>query len=143
MIKGRAHKYGDDVNTDVIYPGKYTYMQLRKIKEFKERISSKEKIPTLDVECYLPYRGERGKAEWLEISAASIHYTHYVSAFKIKEVKGREIWTGCTGHGLTRWATAFLAQHGFNPADWPSKVRDLYEKYGPYRLVRTLEWPPR
>ncbi len=28
MIKGKAHKYGDDVNTDVIYPGKYTYQQL-------------------------------------------------------------------------------------------------------------------
>jgi len=24
-IRGRAWKYGDDVNTDVIYPGKYTY----------------------------------------------------------------------------------------------------------------------
>ncbi len=24
-IKGRAWKYGDDVNTDVIFPGKYTY----------------------------------------------------------------------------------------------------------------------
>ena len=25
MIKGRVWKYGDDVNTDVIFPGKYTY----------------------------------------------------------------------------------------------------------------------
>jgi 3-isopropylmalate/(R)-2-methylmalate dehydratase small subunit len=25
VIKGRAWKYGDDVNTDVIFPGKYTY----------------------------------------------------------------------------------------------------------------------
>ncbi len=25
---GIAHKYGDDVNTDVIYPGRYTYKQL-------------------------------------------------------------------------------------------------------------------
>lgn len=25
MIRGRAWKYGDNVNTDVIYPGKYTY----------------------------------------------------------------------------------------------------------------------
>ncbi len=25
LIKGRAFKYGDDINTDVIFPGKYTY----------------------------------------------------------------------------------------------------------------------
>jgi len=25
MIKGNIFKYGDDINTDVIYPGKYTY----------------------------------------------------------------------------------------------------------------------
>lgn len=25
MIEGRAWKYGDDVNTDVLFPGKYTY----------------------------------------------------------------------------------------------------------------------
>jgi 3-isopropylmalate/(R)-2-methylmalate dehydratase small subunit len=25
MISGKAFKYGDDVNTDVIFPGKYTY----------------------------------------------------------------------------------------------------------------------
>ena len=25
MIRGRAWKYGDNVNTDVLFPGKYTY----------------------------------------------------------------------------------------------------------------------
>ena len=24
-IKGKVYKYGDDINTDVIFPGKYTY----------------------------------------------------------------------------------------------------------------------
>jgi len=28
VITGRVWKYGDDVNTDVIYPGKYTYTEL-------------------------------------------------------------------------------------------------------------------
>jgi 3-isopropylmalate/(R)-2-methylmalate dehydratase small subunit len=28
MIKGRVWKYGDDINTDVIFPGKYTYSVL-------------------------------------------------------------------------------------------------------------------
>ena len=25
ILRGRVWKYGDDVNTDVIFPGKYTY----------------------------------------------------------------------------------------------------------------------
>jgi len=29
MIEGRVWKYGDDVNTDVIFPGKYTYQPMR------------------------------------------------------------------------------------------------------------------
>lgn len=28
VIKGRVHKYGDDINTDVIFPGRYTYKNL-------------------------------------------------------------------------------------------------------------------
>lgn len=30
MIKGKVWKYGDDVNTDVIFPGKYTYKPMEK-----------------------------------------------------------------------------------------------------------------
>lgn len=87
-------------------------------------ISSIDKIPTLDVEVYLPYRGSREEAEWLEITAATVHRDFYVKAFKIKEVKGRDLWTGCVGHGLTRWAAAFLARHGFNFEDWPVEVKN-------------------
>ena len=28
MSKGKAWKYGDDVNTDVIFPGRYTYVSM-------------------------------------------------------------------------------------------------------------------
>jgi len=87
-------------------------------------ISSTEKIPTLDVECYLPYRGPRETAEWLEVTAATVHRRFYVDAFKIREARGREVWTGCVGHGLTRWAAAILAQHGFNNGEWPEALRE-------------------
>jgi len=87
-------------------------------------ISSSDKIPTLDLEAWLPYRGPREGSEWLEIGGAfSCHRDKYVKSFKIKEAKGRDIWTGCSGFGVTRWITAFLAQKGFNLDDWPSEVK--------------------
>ena len=87
-------------------------------------VSNIDKIPTLDVEVYLPYRGPRDEAEWLEITAASVHRDFYVSHFKIKEARGRDIWTGCVGHGLTRWVAGFLARHGFNFDDWPKAIKE-------------------
>ena len=97
-------------------------------------ISHINKIPTLDVEVYLPYRGSREEAEWLEITAASVHRDFYVKNFRIKEAKDREIWTGCTGHGLTRWAAGFLARHGFEFDDWPKEVK---------RIIGELPQPPK
>lgn len=87
-------------------------------------VSSLDKIPTLDIEVYLPYRGMRDKAEWLEITAATVHRDYYVKAFKIKEAKNRDLWTGCVGHGLTRWAAGFLARHGFDFDNWPKEVKN-------------------
>jgi seryl-tRNA synthetase len=86
-------------------------------------ISSRDKIPTLDVECYLPYRGSRDQAEWLETSAGTVHRKYYVDAFRIKELHNREIWTGCLGHGLTRLAAAVLSQHGMDFENWPEPLR--------------------
>jgi seryl-tRNA synthetase len=100
-------------------------------------ISTSAKIPTLDVEVYMEYRGPRDKAEWLEITAATVHRDFYVNAFRIREVKGRRIWTGCVGHGITRWAAAFLARHGFDPSDWPKAIRSqLRYEPKPPRTVR-------
>lgn len=104
-------------------------------------ISSTSRIPTLDIECYLPYRGSRETSEWLEISACSVHRDHYVESFKIREVKSREIWTGCVGHGLTRWATVFLGQKGFEPNDWPLEVKKRVGTIPP--VVKTLTWPKK
>ncbi|MEM2212243.1 MAG: aminoacyl--tRNA ligase-related protein [Candidatus Nezhaarchaeales archaeon] len=111
-------------------------------EEAKKRtidISSSKSIPALDIECYLPYRGPREQSEWLEISSCNIHMQHYVKAFKIREVKGKELWTGCTGHGLTRWATAILAQYGFDFDEWPKTLRNTIKKLP--QPIKIVTWP--
>jgi len=103
-------------------------------------VSDSKNVAAFDVEIYLPYRGEKGKAEWLEIAGCFIHKEKFVKNFSIHEAKNRPIWTGCTGLGTSRWVTAFLATHGFNPKNWPSMVK---EKFGSYTLPRTLLWPKK
>lgn len=74
---------------------------------------------TIDFEAYMPYRGTRKDSEWLEFQNLSILGDKYIKAFNIKTQK-REIWSGCSGIGLERWTTAFLAQKGLDPKNWPS-----------------------
>lgn len=99
------------------------YLSPQEAKKQMIDISSTSTIPTLDLECYVPYRGSREQADWLEVTAGTVHRSFYVDAFKIREAKRREVWTGCVGHGLTRWAAAILAQHGFEFDDWPKLLR--------------------
>ncbi|HZY91553.1 MAG TPA: aminoacyl--tRNA ligase-related protein [Thermoplasmata archaeon] len=85
---------------------------------------AQEKVKgTIDFEAYLPYRGARETAEWLEFQNLSIVGDKYTKAFTIRTQKG-ELWSGCSGIGLERWLTAFLAQKGFDPADWPGRFRE-------------------
>jgi len=74
---------------------------------------------TIDFEAYMPYRGDRKKSEWLEFQNLSILGDKYVKSFNIKSQKS-ELWSGCSGIGLERWTTAFLAQKGINPDEWPA-----------------------
>lgn len=74
---------------------------------------------TIDFEAYLPYRGERASSEWLEFQNLSIVGDKYTRPFTIRAQKG-ELWSGCSGIGLERWLTAFLAQKGLDREGWPS-----------------------
>jgi seryl-tRNA synthetase len=77
---------------------------------------------TIDFEAYLPYRGTRESSEWLEFQNLSIVGDKYTKAFAIKTQKG-ELWSGCSGIGLERWLTAFLAQKGLDAEGWPAGFR--------------------
>ncbi len=81
-------------------------------------LTDSREIAVYDLETVLPYNGK-----WLELGSFNVHKAKFVETFKIKEVKNREIWTGCCGFGSSRWVVAFLAQHGFDPSKWPKHVR--------------------
>lgn len=82
---------------------------------------------TIDFEAYMPYRGDRKKSEWLEFQNLSILGDKYIKAFNIKSQKS-ELWSGCSGIGLQRWTTAFLAQKGLDPDNWPKEFRKYLDK---------------
>jgi seryl-tRNA synthetase len=82
---------------------------------------------TIDFEAYMPYRGDRKNSEWLEFQNLSILGDKYIKAFNIKSQKS-ELWSGCSGIGLERWTTAFLAQKGLNPDNWPKGFRRYLDK---------------
>jgi len=83
---------------------------------------SSEDTGTIDFEAYMPYRGDRKKSEWLEFQNLSILGDKYIKAFNIKAQKS-ELWSGCSGIGLERWAAVFLAQKGLDPSKWPAGFR--------------------
>ncbi len=87
------------------------------VEDVQERIKG-----TIDFEAYLPYRGDREGSEWLEFQNLSIVGDKYTRAFTIRAQKG-ELWSGCSGIGLERWLTAFLAQKGLDPDGWPAGFR--------------------
>ncbi|MGQ9781726.1 MAG: aminoacyl--tRNA ligase-related protein [Nitrososphaeria archaeon] len=84
-------------------------------------------VPAYDIEIYLPYRGPREESEWLEVAGCFVHKKKFVDSFKIKGDNSNEIWTGCTGLGLSRWVAAFLAEKGFKEENWPAVIREKYE----------------
>ena len=75
-----------------------------------------------DFEAPLPYRGKDG--EWLEFQNLSINGDKYPKGFNVKSQSGKEVWSGCSGIGLERWASTFFAQKGFDEKDWSDAFRE-------------------
>ncbi|NYT05794.1 MAG: serine--tRNA ligase [Methanomicrobiales archaeon] len=83
-------------------------------------VSENEQIGTRDYEAVLPYSGG-----WLEFQNVSVNGNKYPKGFNVKIQSGADCWSGCSGIGLERWTAAFLAQKGFDMADWPDRVAEL------------------
>jgi seryl-tRNA synthetase len=86
-------------------------------------LAGQKDVGTIDFEAPLPYRGNN--SEWLEFQNLSVNGDKYPRGFNVKSQSGKEIWSGCSGIGLERWASVFLAQKGLNPKDWPCKFREM------------------
>ena len=84
-------------------------------------------VGTVDYEAYMPYRGERKESEWLEFQNVSVNGNKYPRGFNVKTQKG-ELWSGCSGIGLERWAAAFFAQKGLDIELWPPKFVNIVKK---------------
>ncbi len=85
-------------------------------------LADKKEVGTIDFEAPLPYRDRDG--EWLEFQNLSVNGDKYPKGFNVKSQSGKEVWSGCSGIGLERWASVFLAQKGFEAEDWPIKFRE-------------------
>jgi len=119
MIERYKHVFNNifDLEWRMAWVTPWYMQQAGKISE-----TSTQDTGTIDFEAYMPYRGDRAKSEWLEFQNLSILGDKYIKAFNIKAQKS-ELWSGCSGIGLERWTTAFLAQKGINPDNWPEGIR--------------------
>ncbi|MGM0510456.1 MAG: serine--tRNA ligase [Thermoplasmatota archaeon] len=101
-----------------------TPFYLQQAGETEEDEEEDHGLGTVDFEAYLPYRGSREDSEWLEFQNLSI-FKKYTESFNIKS-QTEELYSGCTGIGLERWAAAFLSQKGIDPERWPEKFRQEF-----------------
>jgi seryl-tRNA synthetase len=87
-------------------------------QEGKAGLSELKEVGTIDYEAVLPYSGKL-----LEFQNVSVNGDKYPKGFNVKLQSGEELWSGCSGVGLQRWAAVFLAQKGFDTDKWPAKFR--------------------
>jgi hypothetical protein len=72
----------------------------------------------------LPYRGQD-----LAIGSFNYHQDFFGRSFAITGRDGAPLHTGCIGFGLERVALAFLAQHGLDPEQWPTKMASELKRW--------------
>ena len=96
-------------------------------------------VPKYEMRLWLPHIKDERKG--VAVTSANVHGTHFVEGFRIKDYKGRKVWTGCTGYGITRWVVGYLAQYGFDFDDWhpiiKKKIKNLPE------VPQLITWPKK
>jgi seryl-tRNA synthetase len=87
-------------------------------QEGKTGLSELKEVGTIDYEARLPY-----KNDWIEFQNLSNNGDKYPKGFNVKSQSGDPLWSGCSGVGLERWASAFLGQKGLDADNWPEAFR--------------------
>ncbi|ADL59084.1 serine--tRNA ligase [Methanothermobacter marburgensis] len=90
-------------------------------------------VPKYEMRLSLP-----GQEKGVAVVSANVHGTHFIEGFSIREARNMNIWTGCTGIGLSRWIYGFLAQKGFDTEKWPEFIR---ERVDGVEAPRIVTWP--
>ncbi|WP_370004513.1 serine--tRNA ligase [Methanothermobacter sp. KEPCO 2] len=90
-------------------------------------------VPKYEMRLSLP-----GQEKGVAVVSANVHGTHFIEGFSIREARNMNIWTGCTGIGLSRWIYGFLAQKGFDTEKWPEFIRERVEGV---EAPRIITWP--
>jgi len=72
-----------------------------------------------EVRALLPFRNST-----LAVGSYNYHQDFFGRSLNITLSNGSFAHTGCVAFGLERVAFAFLAQFGFDPANWPEEVRE-------------------
>ncbi|MCS3901273.1 serine--tRNA ligase [Methanococcus voltae] len=94
-------------------------------------------VPKYEMRLWMPHIKDERKG--VAVTSANIHGTHFIEGFGIKDYKGRKVWTGCTGYGLTRWVMGFLSQYGLEFEDWPELIQKKIGKMP--EAPSTATWP--
>ena len=76
---------------------------------------------SLKFELLIPIESEDKPTACLSFN---YHTDHFGLLWGIKSSDMSVAHTACVGFGLERIAVALLKHHGFDPAQWPSAVRD-------------------
>jgi len=138
-LLNRAEKFVDSI-MDIEYRIEATTpVYLEHSLELEEE--KKEIVKTYEIVGVLPYGTlSRPEEKELELSNFSVHLDFYAKRYNWKERKNRDVWSGCSGIGLSRYAYMFLARWGINFEDWPHEIK----KYIGEKLPETIfmiTWP--
>jgi len=76
-----------------------------------------------EIRASLPFKGST-----LAVGSYNYHQDFFGRHLNITLPDGGPIHTGCTAFGLERMVYAFLAQFGFDPADWPAVVKEWMDE---------------
>ena len=85
-------------------------------------LASSQRTEALKFELIVPITSTEARTACISFN---YHRDLFGRAFGLETASGAPAHSGCVGFGVERLTLALLKHHGFDPARWPRKVRDV------------------